>query len=181
MLFVALPFSLLISLLARPIVVGLFGDGFAGAATALAILVWCSPLAAFNILLVGVLRGAGRERWLVISAVVGALFNLAVNLWAIPTFGIAGAAATTIATEVVVCGFLVAVAVNGGVVARPRLPYAGFLLALAALTAAQLATRWQPLLVTAAAALSAYVAVAALTRVVGRADTAVLRQMPGSR
>ncbi len=79
--------------------------GFAPAATALTILTWTFPLMCINYLLYALLVTASEERfiWKTLAGVV--IFNIITNLLVIPEFGIQGAAATTVASEVILCGF----------------------------------------------------------------------------
>lgn len=52
---------------------------------------------------VHVLLAAGHQRTMMVLSAVAAGFNVLANLWAIPRFGIEGAAWTTVATEAWVC------------------------------------------------------------------------------
>lgn len=180
-LVVALPFSLLISLLGSQVMRDVFGTGFAAGGTALAIVVWCSPLVAFNTILAGALRGAGRDGWLTTTAVLGVVLNVGVNLWAIPAFGISAAATTTVATELLICGLLVGLGVRYSVVPLPSLAYARLGLSLAALAGVVVLARGLPLVAICALALLAYAAAIILTGVVRRSDLALLRRAISSR
>ncbi len=70
-------------------------------AWALAILMFYLPLSFVNGVTQYVLIALGRQGRLTWAIGVTALFNLAVNLWAVPTFGIYGAAAVTVLSEIV--------------------------------------------------------------------------------
>jgi O-antigen/teichoic acid export membrane protein len=179
---VALPLSLVVCLLSSPILVQISGAEFGPAATSLAILVWCSPLAAFNSVITAVLRAARREDWLTRASAAGVVMNVGLNLWAIPTFGIGGAAAVTVSTEIVISAVLGGLAIRGGIVPVPRLPYAGLTLALGLLAAVALTGRGVlPLAVLVAAALAAFAVVALVARVVGRRDIELVRGALASR
>ncbi len=167
-LVIAFPLSLLVSLLATPIMKQVFGPEFARGGAALAIVIWAGPLAGFNTIIAGVLRGARREAWLTSTAALGVLLNVGLNLWAIPVYGIAGAAATTVGTEILIALTLAALAIRNRVVPVPRGPYLGLALALAALAGVALGTRGLPLILTIPASLAVYAAVAILARVVSR-------------
>jgi len=180
-LVVALPLSLVVCLLGRPIIVQVSGPEYAPAATSLAILAWTGPLAAFNSLITAVLRAARREDWLTRASAAGVVMNVGLNLWAIPTFGIGGAAAATVGTEVVISAILGGLALRGHIVPWPRLPYLGLVGALGVLAIVAVLGRALPLVVCAAAALAAYAAAALLTRVVGRRDLELLRGAVASR
>jgi O-antigen/teichoic acid export membrane protein len=176
-LVLALPFALVTCLLADPIVHLLFGARFRPAGPALAILVWSSPLWALNMLLAGLLRGAGRT--LVLTAVTGfgALVNIGLNLWAVRAYGINGAATVTVATEAAVLVVLVAVAVRQGIVRPPRLPLAGLSCGLAALSAIAVLGRSWPVVLTAVLALGAYLVVVRVTGVITDGDVATVRRV----
>jgi O-antigen/teichoic acid export membrane protein len=147
----------------------------------MAILAWTGPLAAFNSLITAVLRAARREDYLTKASAVGVVINVGVNLWAIPTFGIAGAAATTVATEIVISAVLGGLAIRAGIVPWPRLPYLGLAVALGLLALIAVVGRELPLVLCVAAALGAYAVSALLTRVVGRRDLDLLRSAVAAR
>lgn len=178
-LVLALPFALVTCLLADPIVHLLFGGRFGPAGPALAILVWSSPLWALNMLLAGLLRGAGRTLSLTAVTGFGALLNIGLNIWAVHEFGINGAATVTVATEGAVLIVLVAIAIRQGVVRKPRLPLAGLMLGLAALSAVAVVGRSWPVILTALLALAAYLVVVRLTRVITDRDVATVRRVVG--
>jgi len=176
-LLVALPVAVVTSVLAGPIIGRFFGAEFDPAVSALAILVGAIPLAALNVVVGAALRGAGRERWLTTVSGIGAALNVGLNLWAIPTFGIDGAAVVTVATELAVALGLTGLAVRGGIAPMPRIPLLRLALALAALAGvAELARPAGPEL-AAAAGLVVYVVVVLITRIVGGEDLATVRAM----
>ncbi|MDQ2806706.1 MAG: oligosaccharide flippase family protein [Chloroflexota bacterium] len=70
-------------------------------AWALAILMLYLPLSFINGVTQYVLIALGRQSRLTWAIGATAIFNLAVNLWAVPTFGIYGAAAVTVLSEIV--------------------------------------------------------------------------------
>jgi O-antigen/teichoic acid export membrane protein len=176
-LVLSLPLALVTSILAGEIMRLLFGESFRSAAPALAVLVWSSPVWAVNMTIAGVLRGAGRERWLVVTTGVGAVVNLGLNFWAIPAFGIDGAAAVTVATELSVLliqGWLI---VSRDVAPFPRLPYGRLGLALLALAAVAVGSRGLEVVAAAAAALVAYAVVVVATGAVRPAELQALRSL----
>ena len=173
-LLVSLPLALVTTLLARPILTFAFGSKFGPAATALAILVWSSPIWSVNMTSGAVLRAAGRERWLAWATGVGLTLNVGLNLWAIPEFGIAGASAVTVATEfgvLLIQGWLV---ISRGIVGTPRLPLVRLLAALLALSAVTIAAAQLPVVLAGALGLSAYVIVILAT---GTLDATELRAL----
>ena len=174
-LVVALPLALVAAVLAGPIVERVFGGEYDRSASTLAIIVWSCPVASMNVLMAAVMRGAGREGWLTAASGAGAVLNVGLNVWAIRAFGIAGAAATTITTEVVVLVGLAAVAVHFGVVGAPRLPVVRMAGALGVLAVAAVVSEPLPVEARGVLALAAYGAAALGLRVVGTGDLDRLR------
>lgn len=175
-LVLSLPLALAPALLADGLLELLFGSDYEEAATALAILVWSTPLAALGAVLTGVLRAGGRERALLVVAAGAAAGNIGANLALIPRYGIEAAAAVTIATEVVGLAAMCAVAVRSGLVPAPRLPLLRLAAALTALTAVAVAGVPGGVAATGLAAGAAYAAVLVATRVVGPRELALLRE-----
>ena len=75
-------------------------------ATALTILIWFLPFSYLNGILQYVLIAQDRQWWLTPAFLITMLFNIVLNLLLVPSFGFVAAAATTIASEVVLLGFL---------------------------------------------------------------------------
>ncbi len=95
--------SLIISLLAKPIMYIVYGEAYLPATGALAISIWYT---AFSEL------GVARGNWLVCEdknkyakwfVLFGAVANVALNWLLIPTMGIEGAAVATLITQIIVC------------------------------------------------------------------------------
>lgn len=85
---------------ARPIFARWFGAEFVASTTALYWLLpglWCLGM---NTLLFQHLSSFGMPAFMIVSTCAAAAFNALVNLWAIPRYGIAGAAAVSSATYV---------------------------------------------------------------------------------
>jgi O-antigen/teichoic acid export membrane protein len=74
------------------------------AAWALAILIGYLPLSFINGVLTYVLIALGRQSRITWAIGATALFNVGVNLWAVPAFGMYGAAVVTVLSEVVLLG-----------------------------------------------------------------------------
>lgn len=175
-LVIAIPLALVTSILARPILERLYGPEFGDATTALAVLAWTCPLAALATLSSVALRGAGRERWILLVALAGAVMNVGLNLVLIPAIGIKGAAIMTVATEVMVVLAMAGLATARRLLPRPRLPLLRMLAAAAALAAVAVGLRDAPVEVSVIASMAAYVLVALATRLVGPEDIARIRQ-----
>ncbi|HKP21703.1 MAG TPA: flippase [Thermoleophilaceae bacterium] len=99
---VTVPAALLVATESSFFVRFAYGDAFAGAAAALAVLAWSVPIAAISEPYRQTLIAGGRERLLMRNNVVGALVNLAANLAVIPLFGIVGAAVVTLVSEALI-------------------------------------------------------------------------------
>ncbi len=80
----------------------LYGQEYQASLDPLKILVFALPFVALNRLMVQSLNASGLQKWTFIATATGAFFNIGVNLLLIPRFGIMAAAATTLATELLV-------------------------------------------------------------------------------
>lgn len=76
-----------------------FGSEYVAAVPALRILLMALPLLYLNYLLTHQLIAWGRQQGFAVYCGLGLIVNLLLNLWLIPTFGIVGAAWSTIFTE----------------------------------------------------------------------------------
>jgi O-antigen/teichoic acid export membrane protein len=104
LLFISLPFAVFMTFNARGIVTLLYGEQFAGAATALAILCWVIPLMYLAEFLGYVVIVLDRESVAARSNWVSALSNVGGNLALIPLFGVIAAAVVTVVTEILLVG-----------------------------------------------------------------------------
>jgi O-antigen/teichoic acid export membrane protein len=92
--------AVFLSMQAEPIVLALLGDGFAPAAPALALLACAVPFAFMADLLLAFLIAQGRQSLGTWAVGATASLNVGLNLVLIPRFSIEGAAAATVASEV---------------------------------------------------------------------------------
>jgi O-antigen/teichoic acid export membrane protein len=88
-------------LLAGPLNHMFYIDG--AGTTAMAITGFSSLFGTVYVMSSSVLQGIGAERLPVIHLVLAAVFKLVLNLWAVPRFGIDGAAASTVAAYAAAC------------------------------------------------------------------------------
>lgn len=95
----AIPVAVGGSLVATQLVALVYGDAFAPAASAMAILLWSVPFSAVRDAPVMVLMAHGRERILFRVTALSAGASLLLNLVLIPRFGMTGAAIATVLTE----------------------------------------------------------------------------------
>lgn len=177
LLLITLPVSVLLCVLAGPIIQRAFGSEFAESADVLRIITWMSPLVAVSLAAQAVLKGSRREGTLLRVSLACVVFNVGINLWAIPAAGIKGAAATTVATEAINAVALLWYVVSRGLVPRPDLPLlrVGTAVALLAVVAALLAEA--PVELAAAAALAVYVGTLVATGVLRGEELAGLRRL----
>ena len=104
---VSVPAALVFMIFARQCISVLAGDGFSGAVMPMIIIM---PSVVFigisNVIGIQMLVPAGREKTVVIAAIIGAAVDLILNLILIPRFASAGAAAATLAAEICVTGYM---------------------------------------------------------------------------
>jgi O-antigen/teichoic acid export membrane protein len=98
----AMPIAMGGCLLATPIVTLLYGEAFAPAGAALAILAWDVPLVLFLAMAGNIASAVGLERPASRIFLFSALLNVVFNLIFIPLFGMIGAAAITIVTDLII-------------------------------------------------------------------------------
>jgi O-antigen/teichoic acid export membrane protein len=96
-----------------------YGSAYAGAALPLAILIWCVPVVAINGAYANALIAGHRERSLMFINVTGAGFNLLCTVVAVPLAGLAGAAAVTLASELLIMALLARSVVTRGLERSP--------------------------------------------------------------
>lgn len=102
--FISVPVAVFVSFNARGIVILLYGEQFARAAPALALLAWVVPLMFLSEFLGYVAIVMDRESLAARSNWVSTGSNIVANLAFIPLFGIVAAAATTLLTEMLLVG-----------------------------------------------------------------------------
>ncbi len=95
----ALPLGVGGTVLARPLVLALFGPDYADSAIALQLLIWSAVLAFIGANYGYCLVACGRQKILAWSAAVGALVNVVLNFWLIPQYGIPGACVATVISQ----------------------------------------------------------------------------------
>ena len=178
----SLPLALGTAAVARPVMTTLYGERYAGGATALALLMATLPLLFVTNLFGHCLGARGRQRAVLAVASANAILNVALNLWLIPRWDLDGAALATLATEALGLSlYLVFLRRDlGGAFHRPAL--VRVLGVNAALGLLLLAMRGQPWLVVVAAAVALYAALLRLTGLVTGADLrAALQPLAGRR
>jgi PST family polysaccharide transporter len=108
LLYVALPLAAGTSIMAPLLIDWVFGGPFGPAATPLAILIWTCVTVSANTPFAALMLARRDDRRYMAICLLGGVINVVVNLVTIPAFGVVGAAATSIATEIVVLLLIVA-------------------------------------------------------------------------
>ncbi len=158
---------------ATPVVVTLFGDAYAAAGAAVTILAWIGLFAVTGSVTLYALVARGAERTLLPANLVAAAAGIGLQIVLVRAFGLAGAAAATVATAAI--GQL-ALATSSA--ARPVVTAvwrAVAPLAIVAACAVAAGRAAAPTLAGALAASAGYVAVAGACRLVGVEDWRALR------
>ena len=96
----AVPLGVGGTLLAGPVIRLLFGESYAASVPALQLLSWSAVLVTLRGNFRHTLNAVGHQRLDLICAASAAAFNIALNLLLIPRYGITGAAAATVISEI---------------------------------------------------------------------------------
>ncbi len=107
LIWLALPLTLGTALTSGTLVEEVFGREYAASAFPLALLMSSCLTVSANVPFAVLMLARRQDRRYMSITIIGAITNVALNLVAIPGFGIRGAAVTTIVTEVVVLGAIV--------------------------------------------------------------------------
>lgn len=100
LLAVGMPAAVILTLLSREVIGLLYGAQYAASGPALAILVWAAPLRYAFAVLATLLIAHDREGTGLVVGALGVPANVLMNLALIPLYAHAGAAAATVATEI---------------------------------------------------------------------------------
>ncbi len=103
-LVLALPMGIGGTLLARPLILALYGPDYLESVLALQMLVWSAVLAFVGANYGYCLVACGRQKILAWSAAAGATVNVLLNLWLIPRYGIPGACLATVISQALMLG-----------------------------------------------------------------------------
>lgn len=145
----------------------LFGHQFQVAGAAFAVLVSSTAVYMIWVNLSAVTVAAGKQRHYAWAVLCGTTFNIPVNVAVIPFFGMVGAAAVTVATEVIITVYLWN-AVRG-ILGSPRIQFGRLgraALATAGMASVLAATASLQLFIRLAIAIAVYLMLAAVLRVV---------------
>lgn len=100
MLIASVPMALGVSALAPGIIEALYGGAYAGSVSVLSVLMWALVLICVNSINTPYLIVMGRQKTVTALIAVGMAVNIGLNFFAIPRFGIVGAAWVTFLSEV---------------------------------------------------------------------------------
>jgi O-antigen/teichoic acid export membrane protein len=175
MLILGVPIAVGLFALAESIVAVIYGgSAFAGTVPALR---WLAPglLALYvNSILMVTIVAVNRERRLVLLAALCCVLNVGLNLLLIPSFAHVAAAAVKTATEVFICGFLIAALPRELFAKNTVVVFAKALLAGAAMFVTLTALAGLPLAVLIAAGALSYGAVGLALRLVPMEDLVMI-------
>lgn len=176
----ALPIAIVTSVLADWLILILAGREFLpGAADALRIMIWFLPFSYANGLIQYGLIALNKQRTLTSAFIVTMLFNLVANLVLVPMYGILGAAAATVASELVLLGPLLrATEAALGELQLPRLlwrPIVATLVMALAVSLASALGEW----LAVGLGLTAYLASLLALGVWGEAERRLVRSLLG--
>jgi len=110
----AIAVAICFTLFARPIILGLYGARFAGAAAVLSIHTWAGVLVSLGVCSNLWLINEGHLKYTMYQTLLGAATNLALNLFLIPRSGVTGAAFATCV------GYFVAVTLTIAILPKAR-------------------------------------------------------------
>ena len=99
MLTFALPMATGTALLAQPLILLIYGQGYASSIPVLKILIWAGGIIMINVIMASWLNAMGAQKTTTLATGTNLLLNAGLNFYAIPKYGITGAAVTTVATE----------------------------------------------------------------------------------
>jgi O-antigen/teichoic acid export membrane protein len=184
-LLMSLPLAVTVSMLAIPLSRGLFGEGYAGAAGVLRLLIWYVVVAMAASVFAQVLTVRNRQGRLVAARTVGLSTNVALSLALIPSLGVTGVAlAALLAEAVVLAQFLISVRFPAGWWAGIAGPVGRLGAATLVLAAWILGLRGIHPLLAALTALPAYIVLIRLFRALVPEDRLLVSQllisMPGA-
>ncbi|MBI2546225.1 flippase [Candidatus Woesearchaeota archaeon] len=100
LLLLAIPIGVGVSLLSARFILIFYGSEYLNAVFALQILIWAEVFVFVNYFTGFLLNSIEKQKLFTITVFIGLAFNVALNLFLIPIYGIYGAAAATLATEI---------------------------------------------------------------------------------
>jgi len=170
----ALPIGFAGTILARDIMVFLYGDAYAGGGTALAILLWTAAVIYVSVIFGNSLQAVNRQRIYMFGVAAGAIVNIIANIALIPRWSLNGAAVATLIAEITVLLYMYVRLRSVVVVPLFRHLPRPIIASIAMSAVLWLTPDWQLLVRIAVAALT-YVVILLLVRGITRQDIALIR------
>lgn len=94
-------YGLFVTVFSKQIILITYGEKYRGAISSLALIVWYSAFSYFGAVNNMYMVAEGKNKWVEVTTLVGALGNLALNAILIPQMGIVGAALASLLTQIV--------------------------------------------------------------------------------
>lgn len=98
----SLPIAVGVTLLAEPIILLIYKSSFLPSVIVLQILIWTVPITFLNYIFGSILPAMNRQTTLLKITFISMIFNIVLNLWAIPRYSYIGASIVTVLTEIIV-------------------------------------------------------------------------------
>jgi len=99
---IAIPIGIGITILSNEIIMFIFGNEYAPSVPALKIIIWASVFSFINFTPATLLNSTNKHKVLMIFTFVGAILNITLNFFLIPSFSYLGAGIATVITEFIV-------------------------------------------------------------------------------
>ena len=96
---ICIAYGLFISVFAKQIILLLYGEKYLPAVPALSLIVWYTSFSYFGTINNIYMVAENKQKWVQVTTLVGALTNVVLNVILIPSIGIVGAAAASLATQ----------------------------------------------------------------------------------
>lgn len=93
-------YGIFITLFSKPILLILYGEKYVTASNALSLVVWYTAFSYFGSIHSIFMVAEGKEKWVQVKALAGAICNVLLNILLIPFIGIEGAALASLLTQV---------------------------------------------------------------------------------
>ena len=114
MILVAIPIGIGTVIIANKIIIIIYGEEFIGAIIALQILIWSTVLIFLRSPFERLLESSNKQLSVTKIFIIGAIFNISLNIIIVPTFSYVGSALITVLTDALVFGLLIMVTKNLG-------------------------------------------------------------------
>ena len=96
---ICIAYCIAITVLAKWIILILYGEKYLGAVPALSLVVWYTTFSYFGSINNIYMVAENKAKWVQITTLVGALTNVCLNFLLIPRFGVVGAAGASLLTQ----------------------------------------------------------------------------------